>query len=110
MSDLSFAECKSLYAEREITGHRIAVSSVESCYIYSVAALGQNIFQRYTFFQISQLLSCHKWRKAWSGNVLDSRRKSSLLSHIGAYEILLHYAMIDNGPVLCRDSFRVIHS
>ena len=46
MGDLSFAEGKAFDAEGEITGHRVAVTSVESSNKDSVLAIGQNILQR----------------------------------------------------------------
>ena len=47
MGDLSVPEGEALYAEGEVTGHRIAVSAVESRYEYSVPAILQYILQRY---------------------------------------------------------------
>ena len=57
MCYLTLAECKAFYSKRKISSSWIAVASVESGYKNTVAAMLQNIFQRYAFFCIRQCLS-----------------------------------------------------
>ena len=110
MCDLSLAEGKTFNAEGKISCHRIAVATVEPGDVYSIAAMAKNIFQRYIFFRIRQLLFFHIWHKAWTGYIFYRSFKSCLAGHICADAVLLYNAAFNNRGIFGRYTFRIVHS